>query len=96
MVNITDTATLVVFVNDPSISPAPLSAIPVTIPLVRSPLSLDQLFTAPVTLPLNPILVMADPLHIVCEVMLATALGSGLTSIVAVNVAPVQVIPALV
>lgn len=87
MVKITVTAALVVLVNDPLISPAPLAAIPVTATL----LSLVQLYTVPTTaLPFNTIVVMADPEQMVCEAGVATADGVGFTSTVAVMDEPVQ------
>ena len=82
----------VVFVNDPLILPEPLAAIPVTVTV----LFLTQLYTVPVTLPDNTIVVMAEPEQIVCDDDIATALGTGLTTTVAVTGVPVQVTPALV
>ena len=91
IVNVTVIGALVAFVSVPLILPAPLLAIPVT-----PGLSLTQLNTVPVTLPLNTIVVMAEPLQIVCADGVATALGIGLTTTVAVIGVPVQVVPALV
>ena len=76
----------------PLISPAPGVAIPVT----ATVLSLVQLYTVPVTLPLNTMVVIAEPLQMVCDAGVATALGIGLTTTVAVIGVPVQVVPALV
>ena len=92
IVNVTVTGALVVFVNEPLILPAPLAAMPVTATL----LSLVQLKKVPVTLPLNTIDDIADPLQMVCEDGVETALGIGLTITVAVIAVPVQVVPALV
>ena len=92
MVKVTVTGALVVLVNDPLIFPVPLAAIPVTETL----LSLVQLNTVPVTLPLKTIGVIAEPLQMVCEEGVATAFGVGLTTTVAVIAEPVQVVPALV
>ena len=75
-----------VLVSVPLILPAPLAAIPVTVPL----LSLVQLYTVPVTLPLNTIVVIAVPEHTVCDAGAATALGTGLTTTVAVIGEPTQ------
>jgi len=92
MVKVTSTGALVVFVNEPLILPVPLAAIPVAVAL----LSLVQLYTVPATLPLNTIVVIADPEQIVCPDGVATAFGLGLTNTVAVIDGPVQVTPALV
>ena len=92
MVKVTVTGALVVFVKVPLISPEPLAAIPVTVP----ELFLVQLYTVPVTLPVNAIVVMAEPEQIVCVGGVATALGTGFTTTVAVIAVPVQVTPALV
>ena len=92
MVKVTVTGAPVVFVNEPLILPDPLAAIPVTVTV----LSLVQLNTVPVTLPLNTIGVIAKPLQMVCEEGVATAFGMGLTTTVAVIAVPVQVVPALV
>ena len=92
MVKVTVTGALVVLVNEPLILPAPLAAMPVTLTV----LSLVQLYTVPTTLPVNAIVVMAEPLQIVCEAGVATAFGIGLTTTVAVTGIPVQVTPALV
>ena len=92
MVKVTVIGAKVVLVNDPLISPAPLAAIPVTV----ATLSLVQLYTVPTTLPLFTIVVIAEPEQIVCEAGVATALGMGFTTTVAVIGVPVQVVPALV
>ena len=64
------------------------AAIPVTVAL----LSRVQLNTVPLTLPLNTIDVMAFAEQMVCEAGVATALGVGLTSTVAVMAAPGQLL----
>ena len=76
----------VVLVKVPEILPVPLAAIPVTV----ATLFLVQLYTVPATFPVNTIVVIAEPEHIVCEEGVATALGIGLTMIVAVVVGPGQ------
>jgi len=87
MVKVTVTGALVVLVNVPLISPAPLAAIPVTAAL----LSLVQLYTVPATaLPFNTIVVIADPEQIVCDDGVAVAEGVGFTSTVAVTGVPEQ------
>jgi hypothetical protein len=86
-VNVTVTGALVVLVNVPAISPAPLAAIPVT----ATVLSLVQLYTVPATLPVKAIVVIADPLHIVCVGGVATAFGIGFTTTVALTGVPKQV-----
>ena len=76
MVKVTVTGAFVVLVNVPLISPVPLAAIPVTVPLARSPLSLVQLYVVPATgLPFNTIVVIAKPLQTVCEDGVAVAVG---------------------
>jgi len=76
-----------VLVNDPLIGvPEPLAAIPVTV----ATLSLVQLKTVPGTVPVNAMLVIADPEQIVCEDGVAVAFGVGLTVIVKVFGVPVQ------
>ena len=96
MVNVTVTGNMVELVNDPLILPDPLAAIPVTMPPVRLPLSLVQLYMVPGGFPLNTIVEMGDPLHIACVKGVATANGIGFTTTVAVIGEPVQVIPPLV
>ena len=86
MVKVTVTGALVVLVNEPLILPVPLAAMPVT----ATVLSLVQLKTVPATLPLNTIVVMAEPEHIVCAAGVATALGIGLTTTVAIIGVPGQ------
>ena len=76
----------VVLVKLPLILPVPLAAIPVTV----TTLSLVQLYTVPATLPLSTIVVIAEPEQIVWLDGVATALGIGLTTIVAVIGAPEQ------
>ena len=80
IVKVTVTGAVVVLVKVPLISPAPLAAMPVT----ATVLSLTQLNTVPDTLPLNTIVVKETPEHLVCEEGVATALGVGFTSTVAV------------
>ena len=92
MVKVTVTGTLVVFVNVPLILPLPLAAIPVT----ATVLSLVQLKTVPATLPESTIVVIDSPEQIVCDDGVATALGVGFTSTVAVTGVPKHVTPALV
>ena len=92
MVKVTVIGAKVVLVNEPLILPAPLAAIPVTV----ATLSLVQLYTVPTTLPLFTIVVIAEPEQIVCEAGVATALGIGFTTTVAVIGVPVQVVPAFV
>ena len=75
MVKVTVIGTLVVFVNDPLIGlPLPLAAIPVTVPA----LSLVQLYTV---LPLFPdkAMLIEEPLQMVCDAGVATAVGMVLT-----------------
>jgi hypothetical protein len=87
IVNVTVNGELVRFVNVPLISPDPLAAIPVTV----ATLSLTQPYVVPATgLPLNTIVVIADPEQIVCEDGVAVALGVGLTNTVAVTGVPAQ------
>ena len=92
MVKVTVTGAVVVFVKLPLMLPVPLAAIPVAI----AELSLVQLNTVPETLPVKAIVVIADPLHIVCADGVATAFGVGLTNTVAVIGVPVHVVPAFV
>ena len=86
------TGAFVVLVSAPLILPAPLAAIPVTVTV----LSLTQLYTVPATFPLSTIVEIAVPEQVVCEEGVATALGVGFTSTVAVIGVPVQVTPAFV
>ena len=86
IVKVTVTGALVVLFNVPLILPEPDAAIPVTVPV----LSLVQLKVVPTTLPLITIVVIAVLLHIVCDDGVATALGVGFTSTVAVTGAPGQ------
>ena len=90
MVNVTVNGAFVILVNDPLIGvPEPLAAIPVTV----ATLSLVQLNTVPGTVPVNAMLVIADPEQIVCEDGVAVAFGVGLTVIVKVFGVPVQASP---
>lgn len=91
IVNVTVTGALVALVNVPLISPDPLLAIPVT-----PGLSLVQLYTVPLTLPVKAMVVIAVPEQMVCDAGVANALGIGLTVTVAVIGVPVQVVPPLV
>jgi hypothetical protein len=75
IVNVTVTGALVVLVNVPEIFPAPEAAIPVT----ATVLFLVQLNTVPGTLPVNTIVVMAEPEQIVCDDGVAVASGIGFT-----------------
>ena len=72
--------------------PVPAAAMPVTFTV----LSLVQLYTVPATLPVSTIVVIAVLLQIVCDDGVATALGIGFTTTVAVIGVPVHVTPALV
>ena len=74
MVKVTVIGVLVALVNEPDMLPVPLLAIPVT-----AGLFLTQLYTVPGTVPLFTIVVMAVPLHMVCEAGVAVAVGVGLT-----------------
>jgi hypothetical protein len=85
-VKVTSTGALVVLVNVPLILPLPPPAIPVTAIV----LSLDQLNTVPATLPVNAIVVIAEPEQMVCDAGAATALGVGFTNTVAVTGVPGQ------
>ena len=86
IVNVTVTGALVVLVNEPKILPLPEAAMPVTFAV----LSRVQLNTVPLTLPDKAIVVIAPPEQIVCEVVVATTFGVGLTNTVAVIAAPGQ------
>ena len=88
MVNVTVIGALVVLVKVPLILPEPLAAIPVTVTV----LSLVQLNTVPLTLPLNTMVVIVAAEQIVCDAGVATALGVGLTKTVAVIAAPGQLL----
>ena len=92
MVKVTVTAALVVFTSDPLMSPVPLAAIPVAVPV----LFLVQLKIVFTTLPVSIIFVIEEPEQIVCVEGVATALGVGFTITVEVTGVPVQVTPALV
>ena len=85
IVNVTVTGALVVLVRLPEISPEPLAAIPVTV----ATLSLVQLNTVPLTVPVSTIVVIG-PEQMVCEAGVAVASGVGFTSTVAVIGAPGQ------
>ena len=93
MLKVTVTGAVVVLVKVPLIGePDPLAAMPVAAAL----LSLVQLNVVPATLLLNAIGVIAVPEQVVCEDGVATALGVGFSSTIAVIGVPVQVTPALV
>jgi hypothetical protein len=81
IVKVTVTGAAVVLVKTPLISPAPLTAIPVT----ATVLSLDQLNTVPLTLPVNAIVDMAFAEQMVCEAGVATASGIGFTVMICVH-----------
>jgi hypothetical protein len=86
IVKVTVTGNAVVLVNVPLMLPAPLAAIPVTLAM----LSLVHANVVPATLPVNTIVVMVLPLHIVWVDGVAMALGVGLTNTVAVIGVPGQ------
>jgi hypothetical protein len=86
IVKVTVIGALVVLVSTPLMSPLPLAGMPVTVPV----LSLVQLNVVPVVLPVRTIVVIAEAEQIVCEAGVATALGVGFTSTVAVIDAPGQ------
>jgi hypothetical protein len=88
MVKVTVTAPPVVLVSMPAIFPAPEAGIPVAVAV----LSLVQLNTVPVTLPLNTIVVIVLPEHIVWVAGVATAFGEGFTMTVAVIGVPGQLL----
>lgn len=92
MVKVTNTGAKVVLTNVPLILPEPLDGIPVTVTV----LSLVQLYVVPLTVPLSTIVVIGRPVHTVCDAGVATAVGVGLTTTVAVIEGPVQVTPPLV
>ena len=75
IVKVIVTGTFVVLVRLPLMSPLPLSAIPVTVPV----LFLVQLKIVPATFPDSTIVVMVLPEHIVCDAFVATAFGFGFT-----------------
>jgi hypothetical protein len=76
IVNVTVTGALVVLNKLPLISPEPLPAIPVTVPV----LSLVQLYTArPCMFPVRTMAAIPDPEHIVCDDGVAVAVGVGFT-----------------
>ena len=85
IVNVTVTGELVVLVSEPKILPLPEAAMPVTVAI----LSLVQLNTVPLTAP-DKAIVAIGPEQIVCEGVVATAFGVGLTKTVAVIAAPGQ------
>ena len=88
IVKVTVTGPPVVLVSIPAIFPAPEAGIPVAVAV----LSLVQLNTVPVTLPLNTIVVIALPDHMVCVDGVATAFGEGFTKTVAVIGVPGQLL----
>ena len=75
IVNVTVTGAFVVFVNAPLMLPTPLADIPVA----TAVLSLDQLYVVPPTVPLNTIVVIVDPEHLVCEGGVAITSGNDFT-----------------
>lgn len=86
IVKVTVCATAVLLVSVPAILPAPLAGIPVTFTL----LSRVQLNTVPATLPESTIVVIGVAEQIVWLDGVATALGVGFTTTVAVVVGPAQ------
>ena len=92
IVKVTVIGAKVVFVKVPDILPEPLAAMPVTVPV----LSLIQLNVVPATAPVSTIVCIGVPEQLVWFDGVATALGVGFTSTVAVTGVPVQVTPALV
>ena len=86
IVNVVVCATLVVLVSVPLILPLPDAAIPVK--LTR--LSLVQAYVVPLTAPDNTIVVIGVAEHTICDEGVATALGVGFTSTVAVIGVPGQ------
>ncbi|MBK8556066.1 MAG: hypothetical protein IPL65_10010 [Lewinellaceae bacterium] len=82
IVKVTVMGALVVLVSEPLMLPIPLAAMPVTVPV----LSRVQLKTVPGTEPVMPMVVMAAPEQIVCEVGVAVASGMGKLPTVAVVV----------
>ena len=75
---------LVLLVSVPLMLPLPLAAMPVTEPVLLR----VQLYVVPATLPERTIVVMGIPEQTFWEAGVATALGIGLTSTVAVMGAP--------
>ena len=88
MVKVTVIAPNVVLVNIPLISPVPLAAMPITVPV----LFLVHVYVVPAVLLVNIISVIVPPEHIVCAGGVATALGVGFTNTVADIAAPGQVL----
>ncbi|MNQ59300.1 hypothetical protein D3C85_735330 [compost metagenome] len=88
IVKVTVIGALVVLVKLPLMSPLPLAAIPVT----EAVLFLVQLNIVPPTFPERAIVVMEPVEQIVCVAFVATALGVGLTSTVAVTGVPGQLL----
>lgn len=86
IVNVTVTGAFVVLVSAPLISPEPLAAIPVTLPV----LSLVQSNVVPLTAPVRAIVVIVAPEQIVCDDGVATAFAIGFTSTVAVTGVPLH------
>ena len=79
IVKVTVIGELVVLVSVPTIGLAvPLAAMPCTLPLAASPLSLVQLY---IVLPLFPdkAMLIAEPEQMVCDAGVATAVGMVLT-----------------
>lgn len=92
IVKVTNTGERVGLTRVPLILPEPLAGIPVTVAI----LFLLQLYVVPLTAPDSTIVVIGLPVHTVCEAGVATAVGIGLTTTVAVIDGPVQVTPPLV
>jgi len=86
IVKVTVIGAAVVLVSVPLISPEPLAAIPVTVPV----LFLVHAKAVPAVVLVFTMVVMAAPEQIVCEAGVATATGVGLTNMVAVMGRPGQ------
>jgi hypothetical protein len=86
MVNVTVTGADVVFVSAPEISPLPLAAIPVTVPV----LFLVQLKVAPVVALDKAIVVIGLPEHMVWLAGVRVTTGEGFTNTVVVIAVPLQ------
>jgi hypothetical protein len=86
IVNVTVAGAVVVLVSAPLISPEPLAAMPVTVPV----LSLVQLYIVPAVALLSTIVVTDAPEQIVCDAGAAIATGTGFTNTVAVTGTPEQ------
>ena len=85
IVKVTVTGELVVLVSVPEILPDPLAAMPIALAVLLR----VQVYVVPLTAPDKAIVVIA-PEQIVCDEGVATAVGVGLTSTVAVIAVPGQ------